>query len=222
MSQGGPLSNHHATFAEQILSGFGMEAQSPDEQMLSPHGVDEINGQRKSWHPSLLLPLSSYGFPNARQSKGKSRDAPNVLTAAWDPHRNSTVSGPQNHIKLHICQPRVAVLDGAFHQPQLQFADFRLPIHIVQPRLIKDDTPISRVYTDYLHGAKEMLESGTPPIEVLGQDCIVVDLYFRERQPSDNYTCSSWASEVMRMFPEYDKFVGLACCFFLCRLMRVS
>lgn len=99
----------------------------------------------------------------------------------------------------------------------------RIPLHLVLPLVVPDDSSNSRIYTDYLQGAQQMLETGTPIPDVLGPaDEVVVDLFFRPRSPSDKFDCSSWACEVSRRYPETDLFVRLASAALLTFMMRVS
>lgn len=58
------------------------------------------------------------------------------------------------------------------------------------------------------------------PIDVLGHDGIIVELFFRERQPGDDFTVCSWAAELCRTFPDWDIYVRLAHCLMLTYLMR--
>ena len=81
--------------------------------------------------------------------------------------------------------------EGNYH---LDFA--RYPLFSVQPIISYEDSPLSRVITDYLFAARSTLEQGVAPIEILGFDGIDVALFFRDREPEDTYTVSDWAAEV--------------------------
>lgn len=81
---------------------------------------------------------------------------------------------------------------------------------------------MSRTYSDYLAGARGMLESGVPLTDILGSsDRVAVDLFFRPRQTDDKFDCASWACEVSRSY-ETDIFVRLATACLLTHMMRVS
>ncbi|KIW62405.1 hypothetical protein PV04_10583 [Phialophora macrospora] len=96
----------------------------------------------------------------------------------------------------------------------------RIPRHLILPLVIPDDSSMSRTYTDYLFGARRMLESGVPEFDVLGHaDRIVVDLFFRPRGANDKFDCASWACEVSRSY-ESDIFVRLATACLLTHMMR--
>jgi hypothetical protein len=81
---------------------------------------------------------------------------------------------------------------------------------------------MSRTYTDYLLGARRLLESGVPTSDVLGAtDRIAVDLFFRPRQANDRFDCASWACEVSRSY-DHNVAVRLATVCLLTFMMRVS
>jgi hypothetical protein len=103
-----------------------------------------------------------------------------------------------------------------------QVTRLRIPRHLILPLVVPDDSPMSRTYTDYLFGARRMLESGVPASDVLGQsDRVVVDLFFRPRRANDKFDCASWACEVSRSY-DTDVFVRLATACLLTHMMRVS
>jgi hypothetical protein len=103
-----------------------------------------------------------------------------------------------------------------------QATRLRVPRHLVLPLVMPDDSPMSRTYTDYLFGARRMLDSGVPPGDILGHaDRITVDLFFRPRRTDDTFNCASWACEVSRSY-DNDAFVRLATACLLTHMMRVS
>ncbi|OCT48154.1 hypothetical protein CLCR_03943 [Cladophialophora carrionii] len=96
----------------------------------------------------------------------------------------------------------------------------RIPRHLILPLVVPDDSPMSRTYTDYLFGARRMLESGVPASDVLGHsDRVAVDLFFRPRRANDKFDCASWACEVSRSY-DTDVFVRLATACLLTHMMR--
>ncbi len=98
----------------------------------------------------------------------------------------------------------------------------RIPRHLVLPLVIPDDSYMSRTYTHYLQGARQMLESGVPRSNVLGVgDEVPVDLFFRSRTDRDHFDCSSWACEVFRSY-ETEVFARLGTAYMLTFMMRVS
>ena len=97
-----------------------------------------------------------------------------------------------------------------------------LPIHLIMPLVVSDDTVMSRLYTDYVHAARHMLATGVPVKDVIGAtDEVVVTLLFRQRQPGDKFDTCSWASELYRSFAEIDQYVRLANAMMLTYMMRV-
>ncbi|EXJ81735.1 hypothetical protein A1O1_07800 [Capronia coronata CBS 617.96] len=96
----------------------------------------------------------------------------------------------------------------------------RIPVHLVLPLTVNDDSYMSRTYSHYLQAAQQMLDNGVPLSSVLGSvDKVPVDLFFRPRSASDNFDCASWACEVSRSY-EYDVFIRLACVFMLTSMMQ--
>ncbi|KAL2434176.1 hypothetical protein ABEF95_014926 [Exophiala dermatitidis] len=96
----------------------------------------------------------------------------------------------------------------------------RIPVHLVLPLTVTDDSYMSRAYSHYLQAAQQMLEAGVPLSSLLGSpDQVVVDLFFRPREANDIYTCASWACEVCRSY-DHDIFVRLGCVFLLTSMMR--
>ncbi|RVX72157.1 hypothetical protein B0A52_04755 [Exophiala mesophila] len=99
--------------------------------------------------------------------------------------------------------------------------NLRIPIHLVQPLLVPDDSYLSNMYTDYVRGARFMIQQGTPVSQLLGSTAhIPVDLFFRNREPNDPWDCASWACEIWRSFVEVDGCVRLASVMCLTLMMR--
>ena len=96
----------------------------------------------------------------------------------------------------------------------------RIPIYLLQPLSAIESSPLCRVYTDFLRAGRHMIETGTPAVNLMGGDHIVVDLFFRPRRPDDPFTASSWASEVVNQMKEFDDFMRLAWIALLTPLMR--
>lgn len=95
-----------------------------------------------------------------------------------------------------------------------------IPVYLVQSRLVLEDSPLSKVFTGFRDAARQMIATGTPALDIVNGSDAVVDLFFRERWPSDAFTCSSWACELCRSFGEIDDIVRVGCVFLLTRLMR--
>ncbi len=118
-------------------------------------------------------------------------------------------------------QPRQNEWDVCVAQED-QVTRLRIPRHLVLPLVIPDDSPMSRTYTDYLFGARRMLESGVSAGDILGHsERVSVDLFFRPRRTNDKFDCASWACEVSRSY-DTNIFVRLATACLLTHMMRVS
>ena len=115
---------------------------------------------------------------------------------------------------------------SANHYPRYvqtqQLSYFRLPVHLIQSLVIIENSPLARVYTDYRDAARQMLAEGTPSIEVTGPNFTEVDLFFRDREPRDFYTASTWASELSKAFGSdgVSIYVQLAGLYLLTNLMK--
>jgi hypothetical protein len=99
----------------------------------------------------------------------------------------------------------------------------RIPVHLVLPLIVPDDSILSNMYTNYVEGARHMLNTGIPLTEVLGtSDEVSLELFFRPRTKNDAFDCASWACEVCRLLPIIDECVRMACAYMLTFMMRVS
>jgi len=99
----------------------------------------------------------------------------------------------------------------------------RIPIHLVLPLIVPDDSYLSNMYTSYVEGARQMLESGTSSKDVLGRsDEVSMELFFRFRNGTDTFDCASWACEVCRALPILDEYVRMASAYMLTFMMRVG
>jgi len=95
-----------------------------------------------------------------------------------------------------------------------------IPMFLIQSRLAVEDSPLSKVFTGFRDAARQMVATGTPALDIVNRTDVVVDLFFRDRWPTDGFTCSSWACELCRTFGDLDDFVRVGCVFLLTRLMR--
>ena len=103
-----------------------------------------------------------------------------------------------------------------------QMLNYRIPIHLVQPVVVVEDSPLSRVYTDYRDAARQLIASGAPLAEIVGpQDYVNVDLFYRDRRPTDPFSANFWACETCKTFDEFDDPVKLGAVALLTYFMRV-
>ena len=99
----------------------------------------------------------------------------------------------------------------------------RIPVHLVLPLIIPDDSLLSNMYSNYVEGARQLLEAGHPTSEILGtSDDFSLELFFRPRTESDVFDCASWACEVYRALTVLDDSVRIAAAYLLTYMMRVS
>ncbi|KIW13954.1 hypothetical protein PV08_06735 [Exophiala spinifera] len=163
----------------------------------------------RSQQPSMMRRPS---FPQPAQLN---TDIPMVPVAHPSPHTPylEVVSSPLIH------DPAPNRWDLSVAQDK-QSTRLRIPRHLVLPLIIHDDSYMSRTYTHYLQGARQMLDGGVPMMDVLGSDDeISVDLFFRSRTKTDKFDCASWACEVTRSY-ETEVYTRLGSAYMLTLLMR--
>ena len=106
---------------------------------------------------------------------------------------------------------------------EAQMTRLRIPVHLVLPLTIPDDSLLSNMYSNYVEGARHLLGTGRPLSEIVGTgDGFSIELFFRPRTETDGFDCASWACEVCRALAGLDDSVRLATAYLLTCMMRVS
>jgi hypothetical protein len=141
----------------------------------------------------------------------------------FDPENPAGRALPSPHVELFgnftISGPNIP--SGFLDMVQLQ-QSHRVPIHFVQSSVVLEDSPLSRVYTDFRDAARQLIAGGTPLTNILGSaDYTNVDLFFRDRQSQDPFSASFWACEMLKSFEEMDDLVKLGTVALLTPFMRV-
>lgn len=196
-------------------------ASASEEARNSPRGnspaTESFRGS--TWHPALRVPVASGPFS---ESSGRARSISG--SSLWkDPESPSPRNLPSPHVELFgNFGPSGAVMaSGVAETLQLQ-QSHRIPIYFVQSSVVIEDSPLSRVYTDYRDAARQLIAGGAPLEDIMGSpDYIDVDLYFRTRQ-NDNFSANFWACEALKSFNEFDHLVKLGSVALITHLMRVS
>ena len=214
--------NHLRTAARasmQASTDLLRELGSPDDtdpgstSDLSP--MEDVNyesfhepNRGSSWHPALRISVKS---PPA---------------SLLGPERSGELYATPGYVEVFGNLPFSSSIASAGYSESIQsqqMLNYRLPIHLVQPIVVIEDSPLSRVYTDYRDAARQLIASGAPLVDILGpQDYVNVDLYFRERQPNDPFSANFWACETFKTFDEFDGVVKLGVVALLTPFMRVS
>lgn len=102
-----------------------------------------------------------------------------------------------------------------------QQASLSGPKHLVQPFIVEDHSPLSRLYKSFMNGAKQMIAEGAATLEgVLGPLDAEVDLLYRDRISSDAFCASTFACEVVKYYSDVDMDTQMAHAFLLARWMR--
>ena len=188
------------------------DATSPGGRPASP----EFRGN--TWHPALRIHISS---GSTLQLNPRPRSISS--SSLWrDPDNPSPSNLPSSHVELfgNFTSATGLATSGFSDTVQLQ-QSHRIPIHFVQSSVVVEDSPLSRVYTDYRDAARQLLAGGAPLSEVMGSsDFVNVELYFRGRQ-DDPFSANFWACEALKSFNEFDHVVKLGQIVLLTHLMRV-
>ena len=102
-----------------------------------------------------------------------------------------------------------------------QIKNYMIPVYLIQPLVVVENSTLSRVYTDYRDAARQQIANGTSVESIMGPEFVCVDLFFRDRTPNDPYTVCSWACELVKPFTEHNDFVRLAGILLYTQYMRV-
>ena len=101
-----------------------------------------------------------------------------------------------------------------------------ISVHLIQPRSVHDDSPLSRVASDYKIAARRAITHGTPIEEIFGPAEIDVSAFLDDESATNAELhlprVDKWASFVNKSFRDVDVFVGLGCLYLHWSLMRVS
>ena len=197
-----------------------ISASPSDEGPSSPVGTSPSTPSFRgsTWHPALRIHVAS---GSASEASGRSRSISS--SSLWkDPESPSLRNLHSPHIELfgNFTTPASVSSSGFSETVQLQ-QSHKVPIHFVQSSVVVEDSPLSRVYTDYRDAARQLVAGGAPLPDVTGSlDFINVDLYFRTRQ-NDPFSANFWACEALKTFTEFDHLVKLGGVVLLTHLMRV-
>jgi hypothetical protein len=164
-------------------------------------------------------PYQSHGWPDGRPSW----DSLLNVVRNQQRHQHRPYPSP-GYVEVfgNLPMSSAVMTNGYPRKVQIQqLCHFRIPIYLIQSLITFDDSALGRVYTDYRDAARHMLANGVPNSEVSGPDFTAIDLFFRDRVPSDPHTASFWACELCKTFGDTPIFVQLAGMYLLTYLMRV-
>ena len=102
-----------------------------------------------------------------------------------------------------------------------RFTTTRVLECFVLPIIEPDNSLLSITYTSYLDTTRRFIEGGINLNDIMDTNFVAVDLLFRERLPSDPWSISFWACELVKSFNDHDIFVLLAAIFMYTHLIRV-
>ena len=197
-----------------------LSASPSDEGSGSPVAASPLTPSFRgsSWHPALRIHV---GTSSASETSRRPRSVSS--SSLWkDPESPSLRNLPSPHVELfgNLTTPAGAFASALSDTLQSQ-QSHRIPIHFVQSSVVVEDSPLSRVYTDYRDAARQLIAGGTPLSHVIGDlDFINVELYFRSRR-NDPFSANFWACEALKSFNEFDHLIKLGFVALLTHLMRV-
>ena len=116
--------------------------------------------------------------------------------------------------------------DHSQNQSDDSIFNSKLPMHLIQPRSTHDESPLSRVASDYKIAARKAIAHGVPVQEILGFLDVDVSTFLKDDESQnpeqDIPRVDKWASLVNKSFEDVDVFVRLGSAYLHCCLMRVS
>ena len=148
--------------------------------------------KRRGWHPALQIQVSP--DDNAVElPPGLNLEEVTTLIAAQE----SGESGGWVEIYRGIAgaNQEAGKADPGIEAPY-HFEYTRHPLYHVQTATALENSPLSRVVTDYRDAARKAIAQGMSAIDILGHDGIAIELFLRDRTSDDEFTVSNWASEV--------------------------
>ncbi|KAF2145562.1 uncharacterized protein K452DRAFT_295174 [Aplosporella prunicola CBS 121167] len=116
-----------------------------------------------------------------------------------------------------------AIKANGYPQPiqAQQLLQFSVPDYAIQSLHVYENSALSKAYLGYRDAASQQLACGVPVAEVFGpEDYTDVELFFRDRTPSDPYNTCSVACEIYKNIEGTDVFARLVAVKLLTHLMR--
>ncbi|KAG9768302.1 hypothetical protein KCU88_g7244, partial [Aureobasidium melanogenum] len=190
----------HSTSTGSISSTISPSSDGGVQPTLQP-----TMAARSGWHPALQArtePIEGEKLVQAsvRQASSKRQKTLHPTINTEGAQGTEPVASPTSPYLEQVTShahsaPSIARRDLCVAQDGAS-TRLRIPVHLVLPLTVTDDSYMSRTYSHYLQAAHQMLEAGVPMSNLLGSpDQVVVDLFFRPREANDIYTCASWACE---------------------------
>ena len=216
-----PLKAGSSTYQDRQISSRSVMAVSSltsptDTESNVPDDAKVI--QRLSWHPCLQI------RPGPRIVVDVSSGlitGDHIVQFDPDPTAPAHPNQLQMGTELRLCSLIYEQADADFRLASgINVHRLRVPIHLIQPLTVVEDSVLCRVYTDFLRGARQMIDNGSFPLDLLGGPGVNVDLFLRARRDDDRYTACTWACEVVSHIGEFDLFMRMAWAMLLTLSMR--
>ncbi|MCJ1311194.1 hypothetical protein MMC25_004865 [Agyrium rufum] len=175
-------------------------------------------------YSSTLNEQRSYGQTSRRQSGAEFDSSSYDQANTFTPSQQQRLQDPIPHfdyVEVYGVPTAIeVVLRSNTPQPISQVTPQVIPLYLIQPRVQIENSPLSRVYTDFRDAARLLIQDGKPVSEILGPPYVEVSLYFRDRTASDPYSANTWACEIMKSFGCFDQWFHLGSIVLLTKFMR--
>ena len=216
-----PLTTGSSTYLDRQISTKSVMTVSALPSLTDKESAtsrESKPNQRQSWHPCLQTRPGPKIVVDVSSGLITGDDIVQFEPPSTAPaHPNQLQMGTE----LRLCSMISEQADADFRLATgINVHRLRVPIHLMQPFTVVEDSVLCRVYTDFLRGARQMIDNGSFPHDLLGGPGVNVDLFLRARRDDDRYTACTWACEVVSHIGEFDLFMRMAWAMLLTLSMR--
>lgn len=182
--------------------GYQIDLSSESDGGFESDPSPEASAQEKEGYEDSGRDLQQIYYKKDSDSTSPSRTHPSpVSTNAGTP-----IAMPYSEDYIQVCGPLSDWIGTASQGSHLSSAvqsgkdldglTFHVPLWTIEVLNFYEDSPLSRVFTDYRLSVRQQLTEGVLATSILGGDEVEVDLFFRNRHIGEPYTVSTWACEV--------------------------
>lgn len=126
---------------------------------------------------------------------------------------------------INMCAS-AAGLSVNIREDSIQLDDTPVPVHALQPNNEPDDRAESRIYTDFIHIKRRLVEQGWPIDDALGSSLVNPEAFLDRSNSRETggpqKTICHWASDAVHVIEGMQTPEKLATMILIVRLMRVS
>ncbi|KAF2152164.1 hypothetical protein K461DRAFT_322251 [Myriangium duriaei CBS 260.36] len=208
------------SFASQLMRRVQNPPLPGDTTPTSVAQSTEINGHSVQSDWDILLQQAVKGAPKRDYrdydtqliDNRRSMNESDPLSPAWSGSSHwSLGSNSSQPFVQHNTTSAIDSLGGYLAAtPYRQRERVKQPPHSLKSFTYRDGSLLCDLFFNFYDAGLHMLTKGETSI--LGSDFeIDVELFFRPKTPEDPFNVCTWASEIVRGFPDFDTFVQLAC-----------